>query len=86
MGSEKVQKEKILGLQKIRRPRMVVSLGARVLFRLFCGNFASLFLFYVFMCVIFIGTIYIYKYGLFLNGVQRTKINLFLKEIMVLLH
>lgn len=59
---------------------MVVSLGARVLFRLFCGNFASLFLFYVFMCVIFIGTIYIYKYGLFLNGVQRTKYTFFFKR------
>lgn len=38
------------------------------------------------MCVIFIGTIYIYKYGLFLNGVQRTKYTIFLKEIIVLLH
>lgn len=81
MGSENVQKAKILGLQKIRRPRMVVSLGARVLFRLFCGNFASLFLFYVSMCVICIGTIYICKYGLFLNRVQRTKINFFLKKL-----
>lgn len=60
---------------------MVVCLGARVLLRLFCSNFASLFLFYVSMCVIFIGTIYIYKYGLFLNGVQRTKINFFLKKL-----
>lgn len=76
-----MQKAKILSLLKIRRPRMVVCLGARVLFRLFCSNFASLFLFYVSMCVIFIGTIYIYKYGLFLNGVQRTKINFFLKKL-----
>lgn len=85
MGSEKVQKAKILGLQKIRRPRMVVSLGARVLFRLFCGNFASLFLFYVSMCVIFIGTIYIYKYGLF-KWSAKNKNKLFKKEIIVLLH
>ena len=66
---------------------MVVSSGARILSRLtvllqLCFSFQLMFysslIFYVFMCVLFIGMIYKYKCTLVLNEVQRK--NIFLKK------